>query len=155
MKKSHEVLKETVAERGVKAVATEMGLSQSMIYKWCESSAGPDDSGADNPLDRILTLCTITGMEQPIAWLCEQTDSFRVANPKNEPVVISSTVLENTQAMLREFSEVLEAVTESYANGQRIDAEEAARIGKEWEDLKRVGEQFVVACEQGKFSEKG
>jgi len=149
MDKSHEVLKDAVALRGAKAVAAEMGLSQSMIYKWCQPSDRPDDSGVDNPLDRLIRFCKITESESPVEWLCEQTDSFRVRNPQIETCVISSTVLENTQAILKEFSEVLEAVTESYASGQRIDLQEAKRIRKEWEDLKRIGEQFVGTCEAG------
>jgi hypothetical protein len=59
--------------------------------------------------------------------------------------------------MLKEYSEVLEAVMESYADKNHIDLDGAKRIRKEWEDLKRTGEQFVFGCEQGIFnsSEKG
>ncbi|MEJ6716864.1 MAG: helix-turn-helix domain-containing protein [Akkermansiaceae bacterium] len=157
MKNSHEVLKDVISIRGAKAVAAEMGLSQSMIYKWCQPSERPDDSGADNPLDRVIGLYSITEEAEPIEWLCEQTDSFRVRNPQAEPCLISSLVLENTQVMLKEYSEVLEAVMESYADKNHIDLDGAKRIRKEWEDLKRAGEQFVFGCEQGIFnsSEKG
>ncbi len=58
----------------------------------------------------------------------------------------------NTQSILKEFSEMLEAVTESYANGQRIDLQESVRIRKEWEELKSRAEQFVCACEHGVFN---
>lgn len=154
MKKSHEVLKQAITESGAKAVAADMGLSQSLIYKWCQASAGPDSSGTDNPLDRLLEICQLTENEQPIDWLCEQTDSFRIHNPRLGESTDHS-VLGNTQAILKEFSEMLEAVTESYANGQRIDEAESSRIRKEWEDLKRVAEQFVHACEKGVFDQKG
>lgn len=153
MKKSHEVLRQMITERGAKSVAADMGLSQSLIYKWCESSDGPDCSGADNPLDRLADLCELTGDDSAIDWLCQQTDSFRVKNPVQGEATISS-VLDNTQIILKEFSDMLEAVTQSYAHEQRIDREESARIRKEWEELKSVAEQFVYACEEGMFDKK-
>jgi hypothetical protein len=150
MKASHEVLKQTIARRGAKAVASDLNLSPSMIYKWCQPNDGPDSSGAGNPLDRLLEICRITDDDAPINWLCQQSDSFRV---KNMPVTGAACggVLDNTQSILKEFSDVLEAVTDSYAHGQRIDQQEADRIRKEWEELKSVTEQFVHACEQGRF----
>lgn len=150
MTKSHEVLKKTIAGCGAKSIASDMGLSQSLIYKWCQPSGNPEASGAENPLDRILEICRLSGDESPINWLCEQTGSFRVKNAppqKNR----SSSVLDNSQSILKEFSDVLEAVTQSYAHEQRIDPEEAARIRKEWEELKCIAETFVNACEQGTF----
>ena len=150
MKKSHEVLKQVITRCGAKSVAADMGLSQSLIYKWCEPSQGPDSSGAGNPLDRLMEICELTGDECAIDWLCQQTDSFRIRNPVQGEATISS-VLDNTQVILKEFSDMLEAVTQSYANEHRIDQRESARIREEWEELKCVAEQFVYACEQGMF----
>lgn len=154
MKKSHEVLKQAITQCGAKTVASDMGLSQSMIYKWCQPSGDPDSSGADNPLDRLLEICRLTGDTSAIDWLCQQTSSFRVDNPPVEADEdIPRSVLETTQDILKEFSDLLEAVTESYANGQRIDQDESARIRKEWEELKAVAEHFVCACENGRFEQ--
>ena len=152
MKKSHEVLKHMITRCGAKSVAADMGLSQSLIYKWCQPSEGPDCSGADNPLDRLMEICELTGDEGAIDWLCQQTDSFRIKNPVQGDATISS-VLDNTQIILKEFSDMLEAVTESNANGHRIDQTESARIRSEWEQLKSVAEQFVYACEEGMFDQ--
>ena len=149
---SHEVLRETVKGVGVKSVASEMGLSTSLIYKWCEPSEGANAAGAGNPLDRIARLCAVTGSKEPIAWLCQQTDGFLVNNPDVEkqgqvPVVTA------TQNILQEFSELLEAVTDSVNNDSHVDGKEADRIRTEWEALKRAGEQFVSACEKGVYKE--
>ena len=152
MERSCEILRETVARCGAKAVAAELGLSQSLIYKWCQSPEG-EGSGADNPLDRLLALCEATDAERPVDWLCERLDSFRVRNPAPEGDVAES-VLDATQIILKEFSDMLEAVTQSYDNGHRIDLDEAARIRKEWEELKRVGEHFVRSCESGVFDRR-
>lgn len=145
---SHEVLRETVKSVGAKHVASEMGLSASLIYKWCEPSEGHNAAGADNPLDRIARLCAVTGSSEPVAWLCQQADGFFVENPdikKQEQV----PVLTATKKILQEFSELLEAVTDSVNNDSRVDPKEAKRIRMEWDALKRAGEQFVSACEKG------
>ena len=57
------------------------------------------------------------------------------------------------QAILREFSELLEAVSSSSADNGEIDTKEAASIRKEWEDLKSLTETFVSACESGNYQE--
>ena len=152
MKASYEILRSAVSKEGAKAVAAGMGVSPSLVYKWCEPSEGAVASGTGNPLDRILRLCELTKEDSLLDWLCEQRGSFRADNPNIKEV--NPSVLENTQTILREFSELLEAVTESYAHQQRIDPEEAMRIRKEWEDLKRVAEGFVFSCEAGVFDEQ-
>ncbi len=58
-------------------------------------------------------------------------------------------VLHQTQAMIKEFSDLLEAVSEALDNDQSIDKKEAAKIRVAWEHLKRLGETFAVACEDG------
>ncbi len=73
-------MRSTISELGAKSVASDMSLSPSLIYKWCEAKDG-GAAGADNPLDRILKLCQITGDPGPVIWLCEQMDAFYVASP--------------------------------------------------------------------------
>ena len=41
--KSHEILKQSMENVGVKAIASDMHLSSSLRYKWCQSSDGPGD----------------------------------------------------------------------------------------------------------------
>ena len=62
-------------------------------------------------------------------------------------------MLEATQHLLSEFSELLAAVSQSYNADRTIDDDEASRIRKEWEDLKTLAERFVVACESGIYNE--
>jgi hypothetical protein len=96
----------------------------------------------------------LTGDPRPIDWLCRQSNAYRVENiPASEQP--PEPVLRSTQTILKEFSDVLEAVSDSYANENRIDAEEAQRIRKEWEELKQVAEAFVRACEEGVYNTPG
>jgi hypothetical protein len=50
---SHEVMKEVLKKTSAKQIASEMGLSLSLIYKWAEQPADESGSGAGNPLDRV------------------------------------------------------------------------------------------------------
>jgi len=150
---SFEVLRESMKTAGIKAVSVDMNLSASLLYKWCEENDNLDSSKTYNPLDRVLKLYKITGDTNPISWLCQQTGGFLVKNPlakqsKNTPVIRA------TQSILKEFSEVLEAVSKSLDDDGKIDAEEAEQIRNEWEDLKEATESFVVACEKGIYMEE-
>lgn len=144
---SHEVLKNVIDKAGAKAVASGMGVSPALVYKWCEPDEAPDDSGARNPLDRVLQICDITHDVSPVEWLCQKTGGFRVDNPKRAHPQ-KDVMLSSTQAILKEFSDLLGVISESYANDGKIDPEEAKRIRKEWEHLKVVAETFVMSCEK-------
>ena len=152
---SYEVLKEAVANLGAKNVASRLGLSTSLVYKWCQE---PNEeildghSGARNPLDRVLDLMAITENPVVISWLCAQVNGVFIPNP--EPVDrehVDATVIGSTQEMLKEFSDVLDEVSRALADDQGVDQGEAKRIRREWEQLKAKAEGFVAACEAGAF----
>jgi len=146
---SFEVLRETIREPGVKTVASEMKLSSSLVYKWCEMNDG-SRCGADNPLDRIARICAITDDDAPVSWLCQQVGGFLVRNPLNVKAT-DTPILRATQTILKEFSEVLDAVAKSFDDDGKVDKEEAGKIRNEWEELKEVTESFVVSCEHGVY----
>ncbi len=147
---SHEIMRRTIAKAGVKSVASDLALSSSLVYKWCQAK-GEDASGAGNPLDRILALCRITGDAAPIIWLCEQVNGFFVENVTPDVTQADERALTMTQRILKEFSEMLDMVSRSIAHEGGIDKDEARAIRVEWEDLKRVSEQFVLGCEMGHY----
>ena len=149
--KSYEVLRDTIQTIGAKSVASDMNLSSSLIYKWCQESDGDDAAGAANPLDRLWKICLATDDISPIIWLCEQAGGFFTKNP--EAFSQKDELFHATHNMVSEFSDVLEAVTKAYDNENRITPKEAEVIRKEWEELKIVAESFVVACERGMHSE--
>jgi hypothetical protein len=147
---SHEVLKETIKSKGAKAVAAEMGLSTSLVYKWCESHKHPGEGGADNPLDRLLKICEVTNNRAPVEWLCRKVGGFLVQNPESV-VRKDQPVIKVTQSILKEFAEVLEKVSSSYGDDGHISDDEAREIRQEWEELKQIAESFVTACESGAY----
>ena len=148
--KSHEILRQSMEAVGVKAIASDMHLSSSLLYKWCQSSDKPDESGATNPLDRVAKIFEATGDQNIISWICQQADGFFAPNPK--PGADSAeSLFAHTQRMVSEFSDLLQAVSQSYDKDGEVCENDAQRIRQEWEELKGVGESFVSGCESGLF----
>ena len=149
--KSHEILKQSMENVGVKAIASDMRLSSSLLYKWCQSHAEPDESGATNPLDRVAKIFEATGDLQIISWICQQADGFFVSNPKSGSDSAES-LFAHTQRMVAEFSDLLQAVSQSYEQDGEVCQADAQRIRQEWEELKGARESFVSGCEDGLFT---
>ncbi len=157
--KSYEVIRQAVDEPGVKAVAASLKVSPALVYKWCEPAAesgDPEQSGAKNPLDRVREMYDLTKDIRLVRWLCNCAGGFYIANPTLPDVRKSAdeTIFTETRGMVRDFSELLDAVTESTEGDNSIDLEEADEIRQKWEDLKAAVERFVVGCEKGNYHVK-
>ena len=149
--KSHEVIKESMENVGVKAIASDMNLSSSLLYKWCQPNDEVDENGTSNPLDRVAKIFEATGDENLLAWVCQQADGFFSPNPKLGEDAAES-LFANTHRLVAEFSDLLREVSQSYDKDGEICEEDARRIRREWEELKGAGESFVKGCEKGLFT---
>ena len=152
--KSYEVIRNAVDDLGVKAVAAALKVSPALVYKWSEppaEHADPEQSGAKNPLDRVRELYQQTKDIRLIRWLCNEAGGFFVSNPVPEvrrPK--DETIVSETKMMVRDFSELLETVTQS-AEDSVVSPDDADRIRQKWEDLKACVEHFAVGCEKGYY----
>jgi hypothetical protein len=153
--KSYEVIRHAVDEPGVKAVAAALKVSPALVYKWCEPPADVDDpeqSGAKNPLDRVREMYSLTKDIRLIRWLCNEAGGFFVANPDPElRKSFDESIFGETRSMVREFSELLDTITEHAESPPGIVRDEADEIREKWEDLKACVERFVIACERGVY----
>ncbi len=153
--KSYEVIRLAVDEQGVKAVAGALKVSPALVYKWCEPPAekeDPEQSGAKNPLDRVREMYLLTKDIRLVRWICNEADGFFVSNPVPElRKSLEETIFGETRSMVRDFSELLDAVTESFDDDAAIDTDEADVIRQKWEDLKACVERFVISCERGQY----
>jgi hypothetical protein len=153
--KSYEVIRLAVDDLGVKAVAAALKVSPALVYKWCEPPADesdPDQSGAKNPLDRLREIYLLTKDIRVVRWLCNEAGGFFVSNPVPEiRKSVDEEIYAETRAMVRDFSELLDAVTESVEDDPDIDPDEADVIRQRWEDLKACVERFVISCERGHY----
>ncbi len=146
---SAETLRVAVKDVGVKRVAAALGVSTSLVYKWCERRTNADGSlgsGAENPLDRLATLLEITGDDRPVQWLSQVAGGFFTRNPADRPVA-ELGVLRQTRVIIGQFADVLESIESSLADG-KVDKAEAEGIRQEWEELKSAGEMLVAFCER-------
>ncbi len=158
MELSYQVLKNAIEKIGTKMVAAELHVSPTLVYKWCEEVAelpdGSKTSGATNPLDRIIRIYEVTEDEKIINWLCRSAGGFFAKNIHSDKSDINIDMLQNIQLFVKEFSDTLDAIVQSYNDDKKISDDDARRIRKEWEELKSMGESFVTACEAGTFNNK-
>lgn len=156
--KSYEVIRQAVDEPGVKAVAAALKVSPALVYKWCEPSGDAEDaeqSGAKNPLDRAREMYLLTKDIRLVRWICNEAGGFFVANPVPElRKSLDESIFTETRSMVRDFSELLDAITESMEHNPGISPSEADVIRQKWEDQKACVERFVIACEKGHYGEK-
>ena len=136
--KSAEVIALAVADKGPKEVASALGVSLSLVYKWSEGKTG-------NPLDRVDELVKATGSTALLSWLCTRAGGSFLPRPPAEHIDETRLIAE-TQRMLKEFSDVLQAMTSAFLDGH-VSPQEAALIRREWEELLPIAEGLVRACE--------
>jgi transposase len=146
---SHEILREVFQECSPKQVASELGLSLSMIYKWAEPADTTAGSGSTNPLDRIEALLRCTNDRRLVQWICQKAGGFFILNPNiNKPH--PSYLIPATNEIVQEFADLLAVIATAAADNQ-ITQKEAQQIRGRWEELKSVTESFVACCEEGNF----
>ena len=144
---SHEVIKEALNKTSPKAVAAELGVSLSLVYKWAQPNTELG-SGSRNPLDRIHELMKLTREEKIIHWLCQQAGGHFVRNPDEGESDYQYAPA--TNEIVHNFAELLQVITKA-AEDSTITPDESDRIRQVWDELKMITEGFVRACEERKF----
>lgn len=145
---SHEVLKQAFEKTSPKALASDLGVSLSLVYKWGQEQSDIG-SGSRNPLDRLLAIIKATDDKKILRWLCEECGGYFVTNPTSH-CEKGFEVLPATSEILTQFSTMLNKISEA-AQDQSIDGTEAADIRACWDILKGFTEGFVMCCEEGDF----
>lgn len=133
-----------------KQVASELGLSLSLVYKWTEK---PNDAGtgSKNPMDRLLQIMEMSGDDQILEWLCQRCDGCFVKNPESS-CEKGFEVLPATNEIIGQFSDMLRMIS-SAALDNSISAKDASEIRDSWDILKSFTEGFVRCCEEGDFDQ--
>tara|TARA_B100001559_G_scaffold213202_1_gene178719 strand:+ start:373 stop:861 length:489 start_codon:yes stop_codon:yes gene_type:complete len=146
--KSHQIIKESSKKRGIKSIASEIGVSSSLMYKWSQPYDG-SGSGSKNPLDRIVEL--INAIQDPtvIEWICEQSGGYFVRDPENRQEQ-NFEVMPATNEIVAQFSALLGEISQA-AQDNTIEKKESEKIRQVWNALKSFTEGFVKCCEEGDF----
>jgi len=145
---SHEVLRRALRKTSPKAVAADLGVSLSLVYKWAEKPS-EDGSGSRNPLDRLLQIIELSGDTGIIEWLCRQQGGHFVKDPDINGHQINH-VLPATQEIIAQFSDLLNQISDA-AEDHSVTPAEADEIRQCWDKLKSYAEAFVRSCEAGDF----
>lgn len=145
---SHEVLRQALRKTSPKAVAADLGVSLSLVYKWTEKP-NDDGSGSRNPLDRLLQIIELSGDTGIVEWLCRQQGGTFVRDPDVSGHQIDH-VLPATQEILGHFSDLLNKISNA-AIDHSVTKDEAVDIRQRWDKLKSYTEAFVRGCEKGDF----
>ena len=147
---SYEVFREAFKKTSPKAVASELGVSLSLVYKWAQQQS-ESGSGSRNPLDRLLEIIRLTGEDAIVEWLCQKRDGYFVRNPDSS-CEKGFEYLPATNEIVAQFSGLLSQIAQA-ALDDSITADEAKDIRKQWDRLKCYGEGFVRCCEEGDFTQ--
>ena len=145
---SHEVLKEALEKTSPKAVAAELGVSLSLVYKWAQEQSSTG-SGSRNPLDRIVEIVRLTEDKRIVEWLCAQSGGYFVRNP-DSACEKGFEYLPATNEIVAQFSVLLSRISQA-ALDNSIDGDESEDIRMHWDKLKCYAEGFVRCCEEGDF----
>jgi len=147
---SHEVLRNAFSKTSPKAVASDLGISLSLVYKWAEKQS-EDGSGSRNPLDRLLKIVELSEDLHIVEWICQQTGGYFVRNPKSS-CQKGFQVLPATNEIVGQFSALLQEISEA-ALDHSISKQEAKDIRECWDKLKSYAEGFVRCCEEGDYDQ--
>lgn len=145
---SHEVIKEALNCTSPKAVAAELGVSLSLVYKWAQPNTELG-SGSPNPLDRIRQLMELTGDPRIIQWLCQRAGGHFVKNP-SAANHRDYDIAPATAEIVNQFAALLQVISRAAAD-RTITAEESESIREVWDSLKTYTEGFVRCCEEHNF----
>ena len=147
---SHEVLRNAFSKTSPKAVASDLGISLSLVYKWAEKQSD-DGSGSRNPLDRLLKIVELSEDLRIVEWICQQTGGYFVRNPKSS-CQKGFQVLPATNEIVGQFSVLLQQISTA-ALDHSITKQEAKEIRECWDKLKSYAEGFVRCCEEGDYDQ--
>ena len=145
---SHEALKHAFEKTSPKAIASELGVSLSLVYKWAQEQS-ESGSGSRNPLDRLLEIIRLTDDPRIVEWLCHRCGGYFVRNP-DSTCKEGFEVLPATSEIVEQFSQLLHRISQA-ALDNSITPDEAEDIRLEWDKLKCFAEGFVRCCEEGDF----
>lgn len=144
----HELVKDILKRISAKQIASDLGVSLSLVYKWSEAPDGDSGSGAYNPLARVGQLIECTGDVRLAQWVCQQAGGFFIHNPEAHPN--TRPLAPATSRIVEEFAGMLSLIASASAD-QKVTAEEAASIRSRWEQLKSITEGYIRAAETGTF----
>ena len=108
-----------------------------------------------NFIDRVMAFIDVTyetsGQMVLLEQIAEEFGFMLVQNPAINAT--SCPAIKKVSEIMRDFAAMIEEISKSTEDSV-IDHYEAERIRAKWEIMKRITEEFVLACETGAYREK-
>lgn len=136
---SREIMIKACKELGTKHVASEMGVSTSVLYNQM------NDPNRTDLLKRFVDFCEASESDAPIKWACEKLNGVFVPNRDVSVEELEAVTTTYVSRSVKEFGDVITVMGEAIHDGV-ITESEALTIKKEWEELKALLESFVHVC---------
>jgi hypothetical protein len=156
MMPAHELLRRAIHDKDirVKDVASLLGVSAALVYKWIESpEVLPDQSeptGAANPLARTRDLFHSIGDIRLIQWLCEHANGTFC--PNDPPAGSNGTPRPHVSRQALDLGAMFGMVLSAVPREGRPTVEQANALRAAWSAVKMAGEAMVRDAErQAKF----
>ncbi len=119
--------------------ARKLGLSNSMVNKWQEPTTDFTDSGAYNPLDRIVTIMeTALNLRlsrqdalTPLRWLANQFDCVVIPTPSTTRKFPEIQI--QLCKTIREFGELAETASAAFIDGKLSKTERKNIQSEGWQ----------------------
>lgn len=102
---SFQVIRDVLQTTSAKQIASDMGLSLSLIYKWAEKPDPEAATVSHNPLDRMDQLMKSTRDLRLIHWLCQRAGGFFIRNPKTHHTH-PEYLIPATNGVVQEFADL-------------------------------------------------
>ncbi len=103
-------------------------------------------------IDRVMSFIDATnaetGQQVLLEWMAEEFGCILINNPMISAA--SSPAISKISEILRDFAAVIDEISKAAAD-TRIEQHEAEKIRAKWEIMKRITEEFVLACETGVY----
>ncbi len=143
---SHEIVKQLLAKVPAKQIASELGVSLSLVYKWAEpASMG---SGTSNPLDRTEALMRLCKCQIPLQWLCSRFGgTFMPAKPEDGESMDVPAALGSLTRQVGVFMGLIGSLMVAKSG----DELKIAELRQQWESSKTCIDMMLRAIEQAQL----
>jgi hypothetical protein len=112
---------------------------------------GKSQNFLDKVMNCIDSVNAQTGNLILLEWMAEEFGCMLIRNPAISAT--SSPAITKISEILRDFSSVIDEIGKA-TEDQKIEHHEAEKIRAKWEIMKRITEEFVLACETGVYDNK-
>ena len=153
---SRQILKKALKDCDRKFVADTMEMSVGSLNNQVAGELPYKPKGkTKNFVDRVMSFIDAVNVDSGnlilLEWMAEEFGCIVIKNPAISAT--NSPAITKISEILRDFASVVDEIGKA-TEDNRIEPLEAEKIRAKWEIMKRITEEFVLACETGVYDSK-